>query len=122
MIFSINEIGDIQADEENGTLCNLIKGDANASNFKTSRTIILTYFKHNNNLRNSFYKNKRNTLTDEEIKKYFDKELKEAFKFKPDLNKYIKYEFINDNSSFNILFYFYSEKLKKIILDYNVDV
>ncbi|MGL4989381.1 MAG: hypothetical protein ACRC5F_09115, partial [Cetobacterium sp.] len=99
-----------------------IKGDTTASNFKTSRTIILTYFRHNNNLRDSFYKNKRNTLTDEEVKKYFDEELKEAFKFKPDLNKYIKYEFINDNSSFHILFYFYSEKLKKIILDYNVDV
>ncbi|MGL6100978.1 MAG: hypothetical protein ACRC0G_15325 [Fusobacteriaceae bacterium] len=122
MIFSINENGDLDIDEENGSVCNEIKGDLTLSNFKTSKTIILTYFKHNGNLKNKFYKNKRNTLTDEQIKSFFNKEVAEAFAMRTELIKFIKYEFINDKSSFNIMFYFYSESFKKIILNFNLDI
>ncbi|MGL5712409.1 MAG: hypothetical protein ACRCX2_05265 [Paraclostridium sp.] len=122
MIFSINEIGDLYIDEENGTVCNKILGDNVQSDFKTSKTIILTYFKHNNNLKNKFYKNKRNTLSDSEIKEFFDEEIDLAFSMRPELKRFVKYEYINNKSSFHIMFYFYSETLKKIMLDYDVSI
>lgn len=122
MLFSINEQGDISLDLENGTMCNEVLGDKVASDFKTSKTIILTYFKHNNNLRKSFFKNKRNTLTDEQIRQYFDDELEKAFKKRLDLMKFVRYEYINSKSSFHILFFYYSESIKKIILDYDIEI
>lgn len=122
MIFSFNERGDIQVDLENGTICNKIVGDQLQSDFKTSRTVILTYFKHNNVLSKTFFKNKRNTLTDEEIRQYFDENLKEAFNLRPDLLPFIKYEYINEKSSFQILFFFFSTNLKKIIMDYDLEI
>ncbi|MGL5713961.1 MAG: hypothetical protein ACRCX2_13145 [Paraclostridium sp.] len=122
MIFSINELGDINIDEKNETLCNKVIGDPVLSDFKTSKTIILTYFKHNNNLVKKFYKNKRNTLTSSEIKKFFDSEISLAFQMRPELIKFVKYEYINDKSSFHIMFYFYSQSLKKIMLDYDISI
>lgn len=122
MIFRFNERGDIVVDLENGTVCNQIIGDKPQSDFNTSKTIILTHFKHNNKLKDTFFKNKRNTLTDSQIKEYFDDQLKTAFKFRPDLLPFIKYEYINEQSSFQILFFFYSTTIKKIIMDYDLEI
>ncbi|MGL5716491.1 MAG: hypothetical protein ACRCXX_14240 [Cetobacterium sp.] len=122
MIFRFNERGDIVVDLENGTVCNEILGDKVESDFNTSKTTILTYFKHNNMLKNTFFKNKRNTLTDQEIRKYFDEHLKVSFAHRPDLLQFIKYEYVNDSSSFQVLFFFYSSALKRIILDYDLEI
>lgn len=122
MLFSINEQGDISIDLENGTICNEVIGDKVTSDFKTAKTIIITYFKHNNNLKKNFFKNKRNTLTDEEIKQYFDSELEKAFSKRLDLMKFVKYEYVNLKSSFQVLFFYYSESIKKIMLDYDIEI
>lgn len=122
MIFAINELGDLDIDIENESVCNKIPGDEVLSDFKTAKTIVLTYFKHNNNLKNNFAKNKRNTLKDSEIKSFFDGEISKAFSYRPDLIQFIKYEYLNDKSSFYILFYFSSKSLNKIMLDYDLDI
>lgn len=122
MLFSINELGDLDIDVENESICNQIPGDEVISDFKTSKTIVLTYFKHNNNLRTKFKKYKRNTLTDKEIKDFFNSEISLAFQYRPDLIQFIKYEYLNDKSSFYVLFYFSSKSLNKIMLDYDLDV
>lgn len=122
MLFSINELGDLDIDIENESMCNQIPGDEVLSDFKTAKTIVLTYFKHNGNLRNKFYKYKRNTLTDEQIKSFFKEEISLAFQYRPDLIQFVKYEYLNDKASFYVLFYFQSKSLNKIMLDYDLDV
>ncbi|MGL4449621.1 MAG: hypothetical protein ACRCTZ_00345 [Sarcina sp.] len=122
MIFRFNERGDLSIDLENGTVCNEIIGDKVESDFNTSKTAILTYFKHNNKLKDTFFKNKRNTLTDEQIREYFDEHLRLTFKYRPDLLQFIKYEYINDKTSFQVLFFFYSAALKRIIMDYDLEI
>lgn len=122
MIFSIDEKGDLALDLENGSICNKITGDRVTSDYKLSKTIILTHFKHYNVLKDTFYKNKRNMLTDAQIENYFDDELNKAFYLNKELLKFIKYEFLNSGSQFDIFFYFYSKELKKPILDFSINI
>jgi hypothetical protein len=121
IIFQINEKGDINLDKTNRTFCNIIDGDSHETMFLTARTIIITYFKYKEILKNSF-KNMRNIFSDEEIKKILDNHLDIAFENYSDLRQYIKYEFINNGKKLDILFYYLDDVDSRHLIFHNITI
>lgn len=106
MLFSINEKGDLDINQEYNTFSNVIFGEELQTNINIAKTIILTKFKHQNWFRDEFVLYKRNTYKDIEIKKYIDDKLDKIFSKLPFIRTKIGYAFLNDGDTFTIGFYY----------------
>ena len=120
MIFSLGENGDLSYDEMNKTYSNIIMSDLEETEIKTARTGVIYYFKYKNIFKDEFVLNKRNIITDEEIKAFIDKHIAICFVQYKNIRERLKYIYLNKGKKFEIAFY-YDNGVEKInILKYDV--
>lgn len=123
MLFGIDEKGDLNIDKEFNTFSDIIFEEEIQTNINIAKTIILTKFKHQNWFRDEFILYKRNTFSDEEIKKYIDKKIEEIFSSLPFVKSKIGYAFINRGDTFTINFYYkVNSKVNKSLLFRTIEI
>lgn len=116
MIFSLNEQGDLEYDSENKTLSVVIPGDPIETDFKVSRTAIISHFILKGAFSSYFIKNKRNVYNNEYVENFLEEQLDLVFKTRKDIRKYIKYFFKLEGEVFTIMFYYKDNVSTRIIM------
>lgn len=123
MIFGINEKGDLNIDKDFNCFSDIILGEEIQTNMNLAKTIILTKFKHQNWFKEEFVPYKRNVIKDSEIREYIDQKLEEIFVDFPYLKSNVGYVFLNEGSTFTIVFYYrINQNLNKNLLFRTIDI
>lgn len=122
MIFSLTENGDLAYDSENETFSNIITFDLEETEKKIARTQIIYYFKYKNIFKDDFVLNKRNVITDEEVKEFVDKHLAICFDKYPNILKRLKYIYLNEGKIFEIAFYYDNGTTKTNVIKYDIEI
>lgn len=122
MIFSLSENGDLYYDSTNKTFSNIISSDLEETEIKTSRTGIIYYFKYKNIFKDEFVLNKRNIITDEEIKAFVDKHIAICFEKYPNIVNRLKYIYLNEGKKFEIAFYYDNGTTKTNVMKYDIEI
>lgn len=116
MLFALNENGDINT--TGNAISDFVLSDALLSEYKLSKTILLTYFVFNHWLEKSFIKNKRNNYTKEKVKELIQNHLNEILKDKYDdlINK-IDFTFDLQPKELILVFYLKQDKRSIVVLE-----
>lgn len=122
MIFSLSENGDLAYDNDNKTFSNILTSDLEETEKKIARTGIVYYFKYKHIFKDEFVLNKRNIITDEEIKEFVDKHIGICFNKYPNIIKRLKYIYLNEGKKFEIAFYYDNGITKTNIMKYDIEI
>jgi ribonuclease P protein component len=115
MLFSINEDGDLDID--NGKyFSDFVISDKIETDYRISRTLLLTHFIHKKWLEKNFILYKRNNFSDTEIRELIQKKINEVFQNYQNLLSLINFNFTNNKSSLNIIFYKKEKEQNKLLL------
>ena len=115
MLFSINEDGDLDID--NGKyFSDFVISDKIETDYRISRTLLLTHFIHKKWLEKNFILYKRNNFSDTEIRELIQKKINEVFQNYQNLLGLINFHFTNNKSSLNIIFYKKEKEQNKLLL------
>ena len=115
MLFSINEDGDLDIDN-NKYFSDFIMSDKIETDYRISRTLLLTHLIHKKWLEKNFILYKRNNFSDSEIRELIQKKINDIFQNYQNLLSLINFHFINDKSSLNIIFYKKEKEHNKLLL------
>ena len=115
MLFSINEDGDLDID--NGKyFSDFVMSDKIETDYRISRTLLLTHFIHKKWLEENFILYKRNNFSDSEIRDFIQKKINNVFQKYQNLLSSINFHFTNNKSSLNIIFYKKEKEQNKLLL------
>ena len=115
MLFSINEDGDLDID--NGKyFSDFVMSDKIETDYRISRTLLLTHFIHKKWLEKNFILYKRNNFSDSEIREIIQKKINDIFQNYQNLLNAINFHFTNNKSSLNIIFYKKEKEQNKLLL------
>lgn len=115
MLFSINEDGDLDID--NGKyFSDFVMSDKIETDYRISRTLLLTHFIHKKWLEKNFILYKRNNFSDSEIREMIQKKINDIFQNYQNLLNSINFHFTNNKSSLNIIFYKKEKEQNKLLL------
>lgn len=115
MLFSINEDGDLDID--NGKyFSDFVMSDKIETDYRISRTLLLTHFIHKKWLEENFILYKRNNFSDSEIRELIQKKINNVFQKYQNLLGSINFNFTNNKSSLNIIFYKKEKEQNKLLL------
>lgn len=115
MLFSINEDGDLDID--NGKyFSDFVMSDKIETDYRISRTLLLTHFIHKKWLEENFILYKRNNFSDLEIREFIQKKINNVFQKYQNLLGSINFHFTNNKSSLNIIFYKKEKEQNKLLL------
>lgn len=115
MLFSINEDGDLDIDN-NKYFSDFVMSDKMETDYRISRTLLLTHLIHKKWLEKNFILYKRNNFSDSEIRELIQKKINDIFQNYQNLLSLINFHFINDKSSLNIIFYKKEKEHNKLLL------
>lgn len=115
MLFSINEDGDLDIDN-NKYFSDFVMSDKIETDYRISRTLLLTHLIHKKWLEKNFILYKRNNFSDSEIRELIQKKINDIFQNYQNLLNLINFHFINDKSSLNIIFYKKEKEHNKLLL------
>jgi ribonuclease P protein component len=115
MLFSINEDGDLDIDN-NKYFSDFVMSDKIETDYRISRTLLLTHLIHKKWLEKNFILYKRNNFSDSEIRELIQKKINDIFQNYQNLLSLINFHFINDKSSLNIIFYKKEKEHNKLLL------
>jgi ribonuclease P protein component len=115
MLFSINEDGDLDIDN-NKYFSDFVMSDKIETDYRISRTLLLTHLIHKKWLEKNFILYKRNNFSDSEIRELIQKKINDIFQNYQNLLNLINFHFINDKSSLNIIFYKKEKEQNKLLL------
>lgn len=115
MLFSINEDGDLDIDN-NKYFSDFVISDKMETDYRISRTLLLTHLIHKKWLEKNFILYKRNNFSDSEIRELIQKKINDIFQNYQNLLSLINFHFINDKSSLNIIFYKKEKEHNKLLL------
>ena len=94
MLFSINEDGKLDIDNKRNIFSDFVLGDEEKTNFRLSRTILITNLIHKKWLKENFILYKRINYTDEKINSIIKTKINELFENYPNLKQYFKYSIL----------------------------
>ena len=115
MLFSINEDGDLDIDN-NKYFSDFVMSDKIETDYRISRTLLLTHLIHKKWLEKNFILYKRNNFSDSEIRELIQKKINDIVQNYQNLLSLINFHFINDKSSLNIIFYKKEKEHNKLLL------
>lgn len=115
MLFSINEDGDLDINN-NKYFSDFVMSDKMETDYRISRTLLLTHLIHKKWLEKNFILYKRNNFSDSEIRELIQKKINDIFQNYQNLLSLINFHFINDKSSLNIIFYKKEKEHNKLLL------
>ena len=115
MLFSINEDGDLNIDEKK-VFSDFVISDKLETNFRLTKTILLTHLIHKKWLRENFILYKRNNFQENEIRNEIQQKLNDIFQKYPSLLPHVNFIFTNEKNTLNIIFFNKSGKENKLLL------
>ena len=122
MLFSINENGSLDFDENRKIFSDFVMSNEEETNFRLTRTILITHLIHKKWLKNNFILYKRINYTDEEIKVMIKNKLNELFKNYPNLKNTVEFSFTLKNNILSIVFYKKQGEDNRLILIQDVNI
>lgn len=122
MLFSINENGSLDFDENRKIFSDFVISNEEETNFRLTRTILITHLIHKKWLKNNFILYKRINYTDEEIKVMIKNKLNELFNNYPNLKNTVEFSFTLKNNILSIVFYKKQCEDNKLILIQDVNI
>lgn len=122
MLFSINEKGSLDFDENRKIFSDFVMSNEEETNFRLIRTILITHLIHKKWLKDNFILYKRINYTDEEIKVMIKNKLNELFKNYPNLKNTVEFSFTLKNNILSIVFYKKQGEDNRLILIQDVNI
>ena len=121
MLFSLNENGDLNL--QGNAFSDVVLSDKNLTEYKMSKSIILTYFIFNKWLEQEFIKNKRNIFNEQNIQQLIQKRLFSILEGKYDtLMPKIDFVFLLEPSLLTIVFYLKQDGKKYSLLEKQIKI
>ncbi|CAL7871133.1 hypothetical protein [Fusobacterium necrophorum] len=121
MLFSLNENGDLNL--RGNAFSDIVLSDKNLTEYKMSKSIILTYFIFNKWLEQEFIKNKRNIFNEQNIQQLIQKRLFSILEGKYDtLMSKIDFVFLLEPSLLTIVFYLKQDDKKYSLLEKQIKI
>lgn len=122
MLFSIDEDGNIDINNNKNSFSDFIIGDESETNFRLARTILITHLIHKKWLKDNFILYKRINYTDEQINSIIKSKINELFENYPNLKNTVEFSFSLKDNILNIVFYKKHEGKDRILLLKDINI
>lgn len=121
MLFSLSENGDLNL--QGNAFSDIVLSDKNMTEYKISKSIILTYFVFNKWLEQEFIKNKRNIFNEQNVQQLIRQKLFSVLEGKyDDLIPKIDFVFLLEPSLLTIVFYLKQNDKKYSLLEKQIKI
>lgn len=122
MLFSINEDGKLDLDEKKNIFSDFVMGNQAETNFRLTRTILITHLIHKKWLKNNFILYMRANYTNEEIKAMIKNKINDLFENYPNLKDTVEFSFNLNNNILSIVFYKKHEGKERLLILKDINI
>lgn len=122
MLFSIDEDGNIDVNNNKNSFSDFIIGDESETNFRLVRTILITHLIHKKWLKDNFILYKRINYTDEQINSIIKSKINELFENYPNLKNTVEFSFSLKDDILTIVFYKKHEGKDRMLLLKDINI
>ena len=122
MLFSIDEDGNIDINNNKNSFSDFIIGDESETNFRLVRTILITHLIHKKWLKDNFILYKRINYTDEQINSIIKSKINELFENYPNLKNTVEFSFSLKDNILTIVFYKKHEGKDRMLLLKDINI
>lgn len=122
MLFSIDEDGNIDVNNNKNSFSDFIIGDESETNFRLVRTILITHLIHKKWLKDNFILYKRINYTDEQINSIIKSKINELFENYPNLKNTVEFSFSLKDNILTIVFYKKHEGKDRMLLLKDINI
>lgn len=122
MLFSIDEDGNIDINNNKNSFSDFIIGDESETNFRLTRTILITHLIHKKWLKDNFILYKRINYTDEQINSIIKAKINELFENYPNLKNTVEFSFSLKDNILTIVFYKKHEGKDRMLLLKDINI
>lgn len=122
MLFSINEDGKLDLDEKKNIFSDFVMGNQAETNFRLTRTILITHLIHKKWLKNNFILYMRANYTNEQIKAMIKNKINDLFENYPNLKDTVEFSFNLNNNILSIVFYKKHEGKERLLILKDINI